>query len=83
MLVWHSLLLQSISVRNSIALRCFINPLFRLAYLRVRGVDHTEHPIAQELERVKSYMKKIIQIRQAQESGEIPQGTNRARVYQF
>lgn len=38
------------------------------AHLRVKGVDHVDHPISQELERVKLYMKKVIQIRQAQET---------------
>lgn len=35
--------------------------------LRVRGVDPLTHPIMQELERVKLYMKKLISVRDPQD----------------
>lgn len=37
--------------------------------LRVRGVDHQSHPIMQELDRVKLYMKKMISIKQGKTEG--------------
>ena len=61
-----------------------INTLFYL-YLKTQGLPTAGHPVLEELERVKAYIRKVKQVSQAQAQarGVAPEATNQAAAQRF